>query len=152
MTDRFEERRKCGWTCCSKRSTSSITERARTKSGSFASIAGSSPARRKSSSEKKRIDSTPPARFCQNWAVLRAPDLAVISQTNPQQLSQVLDSSENTELAEMMLGGRYAYLNPTLDRFIAEDDTNPADLSYLKSQAAKVDISHASNVARQYWS
>jgi hypothetical protein len=52
----------------------------------------------------------------------------------------------------MMLGGRYAYLNPTLDRFIAEDDTNPADLSYLKSQAAKVDISHASNVARQYWS
>jgi hypothetical protein len=56
------------------------------------------------------------------------------------------------DMVEMMLGGRYAYLNPTLDRFIAEDDTNPADLSYLKSQAAKVDISHASNVARQYWS
>jgi uncharacterized protein len=56
------------------------------------------------------------------------------------------------DMVEMMLGGRYAYLNPTLDRFIAEDDTNPADLSYLKAQAANVNISHASNVARQYWS
>jgi len=56
------------------------------------------------------------------------------------------------DMVEMMLGGRYAYLNPTLDRFIAEDDTNPADLTYLKAQAAKVNISHASSVARQYWS
>jgi hypothetical protein len=56
------------------------------------------------------------------------------------------------DMAEMMLGGRYAYLNPTLDRFIPEDDTNPADLGYLKSEAAKVDLSEASQVATRYWS
>jgi patatin-like phospholipase/acyl hydrolase len=56
------------------------------------------------------------------------------------------------DLAKMMLGDRYAYLNPKLDRFIPEDDTDPADLSYLKSQAARVDISDASRVARRYWS
>jgi uncharacterized protein len=55
-------------------------------------------------------------------------------------------------LAAMMLGERYAYLNPTLDRFIPEDDTNPADLAYLKAQAAKVNISQASKVAGRYWS
>jgi hypothetical protein len=56
------------------------------------------------------------------------------------------------DMAKMMLGGRYAYLNPTLDRFIPEDDTNPADLGYLKSQAARVDLSQASQVATRFWS
>jgi uncharacterized protein len=56
------------------------------------------------------------------------------------------------DMAKMMLDGRYAYLNPALDRFIPEDDTNPADLGYLKSQAARVDLSQACQVAKRYWS
>jgi patatin-like phospholipase/acyl hydrolase len=55
-------------------------------------------------------------------------------------------------LVSMMLGKRYAYLNPTLDRFIPEDDTDPADLSYLVSQANHVKLGAASNVAKRYWS
>jgi patatin-like phospholipase/acyl hydrolase len=54
-------------------------------------------------------------------------------------------------LASLMLGGRYAYLNPTLDRFIAEDDTNPRDLAYLESSAANVDISPAVKLVSKYW-
>lgn len=55
------------------------------------------------------------------------------------------------QLCGMMLGDRYAYLNPVLDRYIAEDDTNPNDLAYLESQSAKVDISQASSVVDKYW-
>ncbi|MGH7918920.1 MAG: patatin-like phospholipase family protein [Candidatus Dormibacteraceae bacterium] len=56
------------------------------------------------------------------------------------------------QLAKMLLGDRYAYLNPTLDRFISEDDTSVDDLSYLKGQAAQVDLSAALAVAKSYWS
>jgi patatin-like phospholipase/acyl hydrolase len=55
------------------------------------------------------------------------------------------------QLCGMMLGDRYAYLNPVLDRYIAEDDTNPNDLAYMESQSAKVDISQASSVVDKYW-
>lgn len=54
-------------------------------------------------------------------------------------------------LVGMMLGDRYAYLNPTLDRFIPEDDTDPQDLAYLKAQAAKVPIAPAAKLVRRYW-
>jgi patatin-like phospholipase/acyl hydrolase len=56
------------------------------------------------------------------------------------------------QLAGMLLGQRYAYLNPTLDRLIPEDDTNPRDLAYLKAQAAQVNISAAVRLVRKYWS
>jgi patatin-like phospholipase/acyl hydrolase len=64
------------------------------------------------------------------------------------------DTSTNLipTLTQMMLGERYAYLNRTLDRFIAEDDTNPADLAYLTARAERVDLAHASAVVRRYWS
>lgn len=55
------------------------------------------------------------------------------------------------QLAGMLLGDRYAYLNPDLDRLIPEDDTNAGDLAYLKRQAAKVDISNAVALADRYW-
>jgi hypothetical protein len=55
------------------------------------------------------------------------------------------------QLAKMMVGDRYAYLNPKLDRLIPEDDTNPRDLAYLKARATKVDISHAVALAHRYW-
>jgi hypothetical protein len=47
--------------------------------------------------------------------------------------------------------GIYAHLNPTLDRFIAEDDTNPRDLAYLESSAANVDISPAVKLVNNCW-
>jgi uncharacterized protein len=56
------------------------------------------------------------------------------------------------QLASMLLGRRYAYLNPALDHLIPEDDTNPHDLAYLKAQAAQVDISPAVRLVRKYWS
>jgi uncharacterized protein len=56
------------------------------------------------------------------------------------------------QLASLMLGRRYAYLNPALDRLIPEDDTNPHDLAYLKAQSAQVNISPAVRLVRKYWS
>ncbi|HEV7529644.1 MAG TPA: patatin-like phospholipase family protein [Solirubrobacteraceae bacterium] len=69
-------------------------------------------------------------------------------------LSAALDGPSTNlapELSRMMLGGRYAYLNPTLARYIPEDDTDPADLAYLEAQANKVDISAAAALSKRYW-
>lgn len=55
------------------------------------------------------------------------------------------------DLTRLLLGERYAYLNPKLDRFIAEDDTSPGDLAYLEAQAANVPLTQASEVVREYW-
>jgi patatin-like phospholipase/acyl hydrolase len=69
-------------------------------------------------------------------------------------LSAAIDGTSTNlipDLAAMMLPGRYAYLNPTLDRFIPEDDTNPTDLAYLQAQAAQVDIAPAVALLDKYW-
>ncbi len=56
-----------------------------------------------------------------------------------------------TQLCTMMLGPLYASLNPTLARFIPENDTSPADLDYLVSQAQAVDFSAAENLIQNHW-
>jgi uncharacterized protein len=55
------------------------------------------------------------------------------------------------ELAGMLLPGRYAYLNPILDRYIAENDTKAADLEYLQEACSGVDLSTAEAVLTKYW-
>jgi hypothetical protein len=69
-------------------------------------------------------------------------------------LSAAIDGTSTSlipDLAAMMLPGRYAYLNPPLDRFIAEDDTDPTDLAYLQAHAAQVDIAPAVALLNKYW-
>jgi hypothetical protein len=78
----------------------------------------------------------------------------LINGTDSPVLSAALDGPSTNlapELSSMMLPGRYAYLNPTLDRYIPEDDTDPADLAYLEAQANKVDISAAVALLKKYW-
>jgi patatin-like phospholipase len=60
-------------------------------------------------------------------------------------------TSLTPQLSRLLLGSRYAYANPVLDRAIAEDDRDPADLAYLQSQAAKVDVAHAVRLVKRYW-
>lgn len=55
------------------------------------------------------------------------------------------------ELVRMMLPGRYAYLNPTLDRFIPENDTDPDDLDYMAQQAERLDLASAVSLLRAHW-
>jgi len=58
------------------------------------------------------------------------------------------------ELAGMMLQGNYAYLNPTLDRYIPENDVDAADLAYLQAQATNCDprqMTNALNLLKTYW-
>lgn len=55
------------------------------------------------------------------------------------------------DLARMLLPGRYAYLNPILDRYIAENDTKAADLLYLQEACSGVDLSTAEAVLTNYW-
>jgi patatin-like phospholipase/acyl hydrolase len=60
-------------------------------------------------------------------------------------------TSLTQSLSGMMLPQRYAYLNPTLDRYIPENDTDSADLTYLQAQAAAVDVSAAAALVNAYW-
>jgi patatin-like phospholipase/acyl hydrolase len=58
------------------------------------------------------------------------------------------------DLSGMMLGQNYAYLNPTLDRYIPENDVDPDDLAYLQAQAANCDPSQMANAMQlleTYW-
>ena len=56
------------------------------------------------------------------------------------------------ELCQMLLGSdRYAYVNPSLDRVIPENATNPADLRYMEEQVAVYDLDHALQVVKKYW-
>jgi patatin-like phospholipase/acyl hydrolase len=58
------------------------------------------------------------------------------------------------ELAGMMLQGNYAYLNPPLDRYIAENDVRPEALAYLQAQAAHCNpqqMDNALNLLKTYW-
>jgi predicted acylesterase/phospholipase RssA len=55
-------------------------------------------------------------------------------------------------IANWLLPGRYVNLNPTLDMFIPENDTNPADLQYLQDTALEVDFTPAENLLQKYWS
>jgi hypothetical protein len=83
----------------------------------------------------------------------RTPSTLINGTTSPV-LSAALDGPSTNlvpDLVRMMLPGRYAYINPTLDRIIPEDDTNPADLAYLEAQAEKVDISPAMALLDTYW-
>lgn len=59
------------------------------------------------------------------------------------------------ELSGMLLSGqgapRYVYLNPVLDRYIAENDVNPADLAYMESLVASFDLTQAIAVVQGSW-
>ncbi len=58
-------------------------------------------------------------------------------------------------VAQMMLGtNNYAYLNPTLDQYIPENDTNLDDLNYLEKQAedaSQVNYAGAEIVLKNFW-
>lgn len=54
-------------------------------------------------------------------------------------------------LAGLMLPQRFAYLNPTLDRIVPENDTKPADLKYLERKAATADLTEAERLLKKYW-
>jgi hypothetical protein len=51
----------------------------------------------------------------------------------------------------MLLPKRYAYLNPTLEFFIPENDADPADLDYLQAKSLEVDFSPAEKLLASYW-
>jgi hypothetical protein len=79
---------------------------------------------------------------------------ALINGTMSPVLTAAIDGPSTNlvpNLAAMMLPGRYAYINPTLDRIVPEDDTNPADLAYLEAQAMQADISPAVALLNTYW-
>ena len=61
-------------------------------------------------------------------------------------------TSLTPELAKLILGDRYVYLNPILERYIPENDVDPADLQYLQEQAGRVDISAARRLIEDHWS
>lgn len=62
-------------------------------------------------------------------------------------------SSLMSTLAGMMLPGRYANINPVLNTFISEIDTNPEDLATLVSlgQADSPQIELAKQLLQTYW-
>jgi patatin-like phospholipase/acyl hydrolase len=83
----------------------------------------------------------------------RTPSTLINGTTSPV-LSAALDGPSTNlipDLVRRMLPGRYAYVNPTLDRIVPEDDTHPDDLAYLEAQAASVDISPAVALLDKYW-
>jgi len=56
------------------------------------------------------------------------------------------------ELAAMMLGERFAYLNPDFGgTYIAEDAVDQASLTFLKQQAAGFPLDAAQAVVQSYW-
>jgi len=56
------------------------------------------------------------------------------------------------QLCEMLLTKeRYVYVNPTLDRIIPENDTNPADLHYMEALVATYDLGPAEQLLDAYW-
>jgi patatin-like phospholipase/acyl hydrolase len=61
-------------------------------------------------------------------------------------------TSYTQTLSALMLGDRYSYLNPCLDRYIPENDANQADLQYLQDQCGLVDISAAQQLIANHWS
>jgi hypothetical protein len=83
----------------------------------------------------------------------RTPPVLINGTESPVLSAAISGTSTNLvpDLLAMMLPGRYAYINPTLDRIVAEDDTNPADLDYLQAQAMQVDISSAVSLLNKYW-
>lgn len=54
-------------------------------------------------------------------------------------------------LAGLLLGDRYVSLNPTLDRYIPENDSTIADLDYLVAQAKTLDLTKAQALLATYW-
>ncbi|HEY1796466.1 MAG TPA: patatin-like phospholipase family protein [Stellaceae bacterium] len=68
-------------------------------------------------------------------------------------------SGTSTNLVPMLAGmmlpqGQYAYLNPTLGYYIPENDTIPADITYLQDQAAECDpqqMATAEAMLGTYW-
>ncbi len=54
-------------------------------------------------------------------------------------------------LAQMLLGDRYVYLNPTLSKPIAEDDTDPKALKEMMEAANDLDLSKAEDLLLKYW-
>lgn len=57
------------------------------------------------------------------------------------------------DLAGMMLGGRFAYLNPDFgETYVAEDDVSSAALKFLSDMANGFPLSAAEAVVNSYWS
>ena len=64
------------------------------------------------------------------------------------------------QLSALMLGGtqatpmqspRYAYVNPTLDQIIAENDVSASAITYMIDQVNSYDLSQAQNVLANNW-
>ncbi len=78
--------------------------------------------------------------------------------TNQQSKSPILNMLLNgtsvnliPDLSAMLLPDRYAYLNPALEYYIPETETNIEKLDYMQSQAANLDITVATNLIDSYW-
>lgn len=83
----------------------------------------------------------------------QTPPLLVNGTVSPVLNATLSGTSTNLmpQLAGMMLGTRYVYLNAPLDWYIPENDVKPTDLQYLQDQAAGVDISAAQQLVANYW-
>lgn len=55
------------------------------------------------------------------------------------------------QLCRMLLGERYVYVNPTLNRSIPENDTDAADIQYMTECVASYDLAAANALAARYW-
>lgn len=54
-------------------------------------------------------------------------------------------------LCRKMLGNRYAYVNPRLDRIIPENCTDPADISYMETRVKEYSLHTAKDVLQGFW-
>jgi hypothetical protein len=84
----------------------------------------------------------------------RTPKLLINGGISPVLNASLSGTSTNLvpQLCEMLLGReRYAYLNPTLDRIIPENDINPDDLHYMELCVAEDNLDHALKVLQHNW-
>jgi uncharacterized protein len=81
------------------------------------------------------------------------PPLLVNGTASPILNASINGTSTNLipELSSMLLPKRYAYLNPQLEFFIPENDSNLADLEYLVAQSLQVDLTAAIDLVNKYW-
>ena len=73
-------------------------------------------------------------------------------------VSPILNASLNGTSTDMipnlcrkMLGDRYAYVNPRLDRIIPENDTCPEDISYMEGRVTDYNLDRAKATLKNYW-
>ncbi|MEI8609950.1 patatin-like phospholipase family protein [Enterovibrio norvegicus] len=70
-------------------------------------------------------------------------------------LNMCLNGTSTNEIptqSSMLLGTRYAYLNPDLDKYyLGEDVYQPQDIQILLQYSDKVDLASANDVISKYW-